>query len=156
MIMTIMTKTNPMITVTMTMMTVLTMMTMMMAGATTTVPWTPPSCTFTTQAPTTTLVCTTPPPVQAKLLIIIVTTTHTSTFSDQDPDARADKAEDDMWYVLQENDELRVKIEVRCANQTKSSEVFDTNTCLGTHFHLSEQHGSGRSCYPLINVDTQG
>ena len=30
----------------------------------------------------------------------------------QDPDERADKAEDDMWYVLQENDELKAKIEV--------------------------------------------
>ena len=68
-----------------------------------------------------------------KLLFITTTTTHTSPFSDQDPDARADKAEDDMWYVLQENDELRVKIEVRCANQTKSSEVFDTNTYIGTY-----------------------
>ena len=32
----------------------------------------------------------------------------------QDPDERADKAEDDMWYVLQENDELKAKIEVHC------------------------------------------
>ena len=31
----------------------------------------------------------------------------------QDPDERADKAEDDMWYVLQENDELKAKIEVQ-------------------------------------------
>merc|ERR550517_1748822 len=54
-----------------------------LTGATTTVPWTPPSCIFTTQAPTTTL----------------------------DPYERADKAEDDMWYVLQENDELKAKIE---------------------------------------------
>ena len=38
-----------------------------------------------------------------------------------------------MWYVLQENDELKVKIEV-CTNQKKrlSSEVVDTNTYLGT------------------------
>ena len=31
----------------------------------------------------------------------------------QDPYERADKAEDDMWYVLQENDELKAKIEVQ-------------------------------------------
>ena len=34
-------------------------------------------------------------------------------FAGQDPYERADKAEDDMWYVLQENDELKAKIEVQ-------------------------------------------
>ena len=36
-----------------------------------------------------------------------------SELAGQDPDERADKAEDDMWYVLQENDELKAKIEVQ-------------------------------------------
>ena len=111
------------------------------SGATTTVSWTPPSCVFTTQAPTTTLVkkrhrhrfdtITQSPQHHHQLSALVLPSRWSCNMSDwyrynhppnpvsppelagQDPDERADKAEDDMWYVLQENDELKAKIEVQ-------------------------------------------
>jgi len=54
-----------------------------LTGDETRVSWTPPSCVFTTPAPTTTL----------------------------EPDERADVAEYDMYNIMEENDQLRAKIE---------------------------------------------
>jgi len=54
-----------------------------LTGDETRVAWTPPSCIFTTPAPTTTL----------------------------EPDERADVAEYDMYNIMEENDQLRAKIE---------------------------------------------